>query len=400
MKCVRRVSWVLATIFLAAAACGAAPGEPASGGSSGEPGDHEGSPDGTTPVPPAPVPPSAPGGGPSDPGTTGSPSGNPTGTGTAPAQPVTAPAGQWTWIDEPASRCADGSPTGFGVNLAPGAKQVLLFLQGGGACWDGATCWGPVSTSFYIRTGYSKVEFETDILRPVMLPLRREDPTNPFNQMHLVYVPYCTGDVHAGTKVQNYDFLGQTYPTYHVGAKNLDRFLDRLVATFPDAERIILSGDSAGGFGSAINLPKVQGRFTAARVDVLDDSGQPIQPGGDKWATWQDTWGIELPAGCTGCQGNIGAIMDLYRQRYPENRFGLISYHNDSVISLFMGLAPWDFANELDSMLDRMTQVWPRAHAYVLPGVLHVGLATPTPGLVNWLAQFVNDDPLITTVRP
>jgi hypothetical protein len=218
--------------------------------------------------------------------------------------------------------------------------------------------------------------------------------------MHLVYVPYCTGDVHSGTRVAQHEYLGQTHPTYHVGARNLDRFLDRLVATFPDVERVILAGDSAGGFGAALNLPRVQRRFTGARVDVLDDSGQPIQPGADRWATWQAAWGIELPAGCTDCAARIDAITDTYRVSYPDNRFGLISYHHDSVISAFMGLSPLEFADELDTTLDRMAEVWPRAHAYVLPGLLHVGLALPTPGLIGWLQQFVADDPALETVRP
>ena len=69
------------------------------------------------------------------------------------APPVATTDNQWRWTDVPGSACANGTPTGFGVLRRPGARGVLIFLQGGGACWDGPSCWGPVSSSFYVATG-------------------------------------------------------------------------------------------------------------------------------------------------------------------------------------------------------------------------------------------------------
>lgn len=92
---------------------------------------------------------------------------------------------------------------------------------------------------------------------------------NPFKDYNDVFVPYCTGDLHAGTKVTTYG----SKATSHVGFLNMSAYLKRLVPTFPDAERIFLFGSSAGGFGVGVNWYRVQGAFPAARVDLVLLSG-------------------------------------------------------------------------------------------------------------------------------
>jgi hypothetical protein len=313
---------------------------------------------------------------------------------TAPtAPPLRAEPNEWTWVDVQGAKCANGSPTGVGINLAEDSDELLIFLQGGGACWDAATCWGPVSTSFYVQTGYSALEFRLDPQR-VLFPLLRNNSSNPFNRMHMVYVPYCTGDVHSGDRVVTYSYLGRERMTFHVGAKNLDLVLARVKATFPNLRRVYLAGDSAGGFGAALQLFRAQAALHPARVDVLDDSGQPIQPDPARWRMWREAWNLQAPPDCPECPEDIPRFMQYYYQKYPENRFGLISYTNDTVITAFMGLSPLTFHNNLQHLARFMDEHWaPRGRYYFLFGSLHVGLATPTPGLIRWLQQMVDDDP-------
>lgn len=316
------------------------------------------------------------------------------------AEPVRAPADQWTWVDVPGSACANGRPTGFGVNPHAGSRDVLVFLQGGGACWDGITCWGPVSSSFYVATGYGRLEFVTDAARVAMLFMRRE-AANPFRDFNMVYVPYCTGDVHVGNRVSTYDFFG-AHETHHMGARNLGLFLPRIAATFPDARRVYLAGDSAGGFGSAFNLPRVQQAFPRVRVDVVDDSGPPIQPSADRWATWSHNWGVEIPADCPACAGTIDAFVDYYRTRYSANRFAVLSFQNDAIISTFMNLSPTDFSARLVSLADRADRTWPGARYFIAPGIVHVVQLQPIrpQGFDAWIRRFVDEDPTLRSVRP
>src|SRR5512133_1207150 len=104
------------------------------------------------------------------------------------------PKNQWTWVDLPGTECSDGSQTGIAVS--PGDRD------GGGACWDAITCFtaGTAKPGPYGRTQW---ESQRDRALPGSL-LDRALPGNPFSNDTLVFVPYCTGDVHAGDAVQSY----------------------------------------------------------------------------------------------------------------------------------------------------------------------------------------------------
>ncbi|HYG66030.1 MAG TPA: hypothetical protein VD838_00175, partial [Anaeromyxobacteraceae bacterium] len=49
------------------------------------------------------------------------------------------PRGEWTFVAVEGAACADGTPTGVAVNPGP-RDDVLVFLDGGGACLDYLTC--------------------------------------------------------------------------------------------------------------------------------------------------------------------------------------------------------------------------------------------------------------------
>ena len=55
----------------------------------------------------------------------------------------------WKAVEVPGGVCADGSPYRFYVS--PGdPRKVVIDFQGGGACWDQATC-GPESRTYRKR---------------------------------------------------------------------------------------------------------------------------------------------------------------------------------------------------------------------------------------------------------
>jgi len=314
------------------------------------------------------------------------------------AQPLTAPANEtWTWVDVPGNVCANGSPTGVGVNFTSQSTDVLVFLEGGGACWDGATCYGGQSVSTYL-TGYGSTEFATDPQR--VLTAVSRDPSSPFRAMNMIYVPYCTGDVHAGNNVVTYSYLGIDHPTSHVGGKNLATVLARVAATFPGAKHVWIAGDSAGGFGSALSVPLARKAFPSAKLGILDDSGQPIAPTTNRWATWRDAWKLATPPGCNGCDTDPSAYVHYYQSTFPDVTFAILSFNPDPVISTFMGITPTTFSTELGGMLAAIDQGGGRTRYYVSLGASHVVLTTPTPALTSWLQQMVDDAPDWQSQKP
>jgi hypothetical protein len=318
----------------------------------------------------------------------------------APGVPITAPERTWTWVDVAGAKCLDGSPTGIGVNLTKDSDDVLVFLEGGGACWDAASCWGPAPTAFNVLTGYGKAQLDTDPQLPAIYLLDRSDSDNPFKDKNIVYVPYCTGDSFSGDNVTTLNYLGTDHESHFVGHKNIELYLARLLATFPKAKRVWVAGDSAGGFGASFNAGTFQDAFTTARVDVIDDSGQPIDPDPAKWAQWKSVWNMQLPADCTTCAKGPSGFVDYYRMKYPTNRFGLISFDYDVVIAPFMSLSLTQFHDELTAMLDHFDTSFANGHYFVLAGASHVGLVTPTSDLKSWVKEMVSDSTIWQSVRP
>ena len=103
-----------------------------------------------------------------------------------------APPGQWTWVPFADARCRDGSTTGIGVRYGAGDGLVIYF-QGGGACFNGLTC-GANPASFDegdfagLASGGNGGIFDPD------------PGANPVGDWSFIFVPYCTGDVHAGDR--------------------------------------------------------------------------------------------------------------------------------------------------------------------------------------------------------
>ena len=137
---------------------------------------------------------------------------------------------EWTWIDEPDSRCANGTPTGFAVNVHPGASHLVVFLEGGGACDNADDCWvNP--TAMNIAGGYGLRQLQGEPLLDHML-FQRSAGSNPFADASYVFVPYCTGDLHAGNAKATYQTIRERFLTYHYGAHNLDLDLQTLSGAF------------------------------------------------------------------------------------------------------------------------------------------------------------------------
>ena len=317
---------------------------------------------------------------------------------------IEAEADTWTWIPVPESQCADGSSTGLGVNLHPGAELAVIYLEGGGACWDYATCFGVVNTSFHLG-GYDEGSFFSNFTGVYLSSLffDRESNKSPTPDAHYIFVPYCTGDVHAGDAVVDMEGLlpWQDGTMHFRGAHNMERYLELLAPTLADVERILVVGASAGGFGALFSWPRIQAAFPGKRVDVIDDSGAPVAMSQERWAMWRDTWNMKLADDCGGCLSSIGAATQWALDNVlPGNRLALISHQRDTIIATFMGMLPGQYADllgELGEVLDGEDE----AHYFFLPGLQHtptllsfeMGAEVDDVPLWQWLQRMVNDDP-------
>jgi hypothetical protein len=328
-----------------------------------------------------------------------------------PGMPITATANQWTWIPFPNAVCANGAATGIGINPSTTSPRVLIYLEGGGGCWDELTCY-TLMTASYVSTGYGAAEFAAESTDVTYLAepggfFDRAAAANPFKDYSYVYIPYCTGDIFAGNNVT---VLGTTTTSF-VGYRNVSAFLSRIVPTFPAADRVILAGSSAGGYGAMYNFWQTQAAFGSIRVDVLDDSGTFMPPdvtaqGNGAQTTQATVWNLAstFPP-CVACATDLSAIYGFYATSEPGHRGALLSYSMDSVLPLFYGITTAQFATGLDE--DLASGFTPNANmrAFVVGAAGHVLFFNPTltsngVTLQTFLTQMVTDDPTWATEHP
>lgn len=321
-------------------------------------------------------------------------------------------------------KCANGQATGVGVNLTTRSRDVIVYFEGGGACWDALTC-RKLQLSINIANGYGKTEFDNDFQRS-MLPLLRSEPQNPFREFNYVFIPYCTGDLHVGDNVVDQIVdggdggadAGGTFETHFVGARNVQAALARIVATFRDAGQVWIGGDSAGGYASLMNFWRFNEAFPSSFRGVVDDSGQPIQPRAELWSAWKNAWNFHAPPGCSECDARLSAYLDHNHGISPNTRFGLLSYADDPSISSYFGITDEElarfaaggvntatrigysveeFAAQLADVEHRMEALGPSYRYLIQPGASHIVLLDrrvinpfappPAPELWQWLQR-------------
>jgi len=336
-------------------------------------------------------------------------------------EPIDAPKDAWTWVDFPDTRCANGEPTGLAINPSPSAHPsgTVIYMEPGGACWNAASCgfhWQDLGLALHLD-GFDETDWNQiwGKVYTAMGLFNRENETNPFRDANFVFLPYCTGDVFAGQAVKTLEGLVGGPQTYHfTGHLNVLEYLARLVPTFPDSERVWLIGSSAGGFGAEMNWTVTQEMFGEdVRVDVISDSGQPIDPPEKVWQNWLSTWDLALPEGCPDCDLGPRYILDYYLDSgvLDRNRYALIVFSHDIVISAFFGLTQAQHAAQVDELLARIDDPtlpgYGHAHYFARPGPLHTtfligwdAFGSEGVQLRDWLTMFVDDDPALMSVGP
>ncbi len=320
-------------------------------------------------------------------------------------QPISAPDKTWTWVPFPDSYCRDGSNAGVAVNFNGSKDDVMIFLEGGGACFDGLSCLANPSTA------KQKPGADTGVFD-------RGNAKNPVKDFNFVYVPYCTGDVHAGTNAEGAVF-GVLGTQKFVGRRNMEAYLRRVVPTFPNAKRVLLTGVSAGGFGAASSAVLVQRAFPNVRVTLIDDSGPPmsgkvVAPCLQK--QWRDLWGFDqsIIADCGGdCTKPDEFLFDYglhLAKTFSDRTSGLIETAEDAVISGFFGaglndctgivlitpVAGADFSKGLVELRDAM-KPYPKFGTWFPDGTQHTWLSSDSfytgaigdKKLVDWVTDII-----------
>lgn len=312
----------------------------------------------------------------------------------------------WTWVDVPGMVCGNGSPTGIAINPTTRSRRLVILFEGGGACWEAAACYGIVIPVTAVHLdGFNAQTFAS--VRPQFFDqswmFQRDDPASLFADASWVFMPYCTGDFHAGTQDVVYDALGQQRTMHHQGAANVDAMLAR-VRGYP-ADEVFAIGISAGGFGVELNWDRIAAAFPTATTHAFADGSQlvPIEAG--RWGTINARWRPRFPTGCTNCAARFDNLAAFWRAAAPAHggRFGLIASLQDFTLSTFFG---WDAGTMRGLSLPIGQAMTGRQAAFMVDDNTHTRLSAPatttSTGVVlrPWVEAWARGTAAFTTVGP
>lgn len=261
----------------------------------------------------------------------------------------------WERVELPGTVCGNDSQYKFFVHDT-GSPNVLFFLEGGGACWDYDTCSGRAgrlgaANPNGISDDYME-QFTAKYVSPIVngadpgLPLRsRTDlPTKDWN---IVYLPYCTGDVHVGNNVATYaDPTGQEPPLswHHNGYENTLAAANYASNRFSNVNKLLVTGFSAGGTATSAGYYFIRSAIAPARGYLLNDSG-PIYLAPDGSANSRalhdqirSSWDLDsvfdlLPASFD--DGDFGSINAMVTAEFPGDQLAYTAYTRDYNYSRF-----------------------------------------------------------------
>jgi hypothetical protein len=242
----------------------------------------------------------------------------------------------------------------------------MIFLEGGGACFDSITCLD-TPAEFTAADATEWIAGKSVSATPPGAGIfDRTDPANPVKDWNFVYIPYCTGDIHAGGNPSGM-VAGVTAAQHFVGYLNIGFDLQRIVPTFPNLSQVLLTGISAGGFGAAANYVQVSRAFGSTPVTLLDDSGPAMEA--PYFASCLATSTIGLwslaetsLADCgSDCDGGAdpSKVFLQYAQHlgkaYPQRSLALIESTADATISQFFGFGQDNCANQTNNTIAPLT---------------------------------------------
>lgn len=315
------------------------------------------------------------------------------------AEPASEPS-PWARIavDSDGCACSDGSE--FELFERPGdPSKVMFYFEGGGACFSEETCdpnGDPTYTTSITQTVDSLDErgglFDAD------------NPENPLADYSIVYVPYCTGDVHLGDARTEYT---PDVTIEHRGAPNATAALEHLVATYPDAIEILVTGASAGSVPTPIMAGRTADLLPAARITTFGDSSgaYPDVPGvnqliGDLWGTTNAIPDWPVNDGLTAAEWSFPGLYIQAGMHNSNITFGRFDYAFDNVQATFAALAGVGadaVVEQIDATEAQIEATGLAVATYVAPGNEHTIMGTDLVyemevegvRLIDWVTDLV-----------
>jgi hypothetical protein len=301
--------------------------------------------------------------------------------------------------------CAHDST--FAFRVRPGAPdKILVFLNGGGACWRAQECDPRHPTYTMTADSANDASIRTGIFN-------FDNAANPVRDFTMVFVPYCTGDVHLGSRLVEYQTktaggTARTFSVRHGGAANTESVLDWVYDRYKNPGVVVVTGVDAGAIPSPVVAAKMARHYPSARVVQLGDGagGYHAKSVPAVLAGWGATEYLqedELFRSLDSADADFERLYTASATAAPNVRYAQFNTVDDATQLAFLGLLgvkDVPLARTLATNLAEVRAGTPSFHSYVAPGKTHTILrsnamyATTVGGVAftSWMASLVNGD--------
>lgn len=261
----------------------------------------------------------------------------------------------WQEVALPGTVCGNGSQYKFFIHRTD-SPNLLFMFEGGGACWDYDTCSGRAGILGAANPNGISDDYMTQFTAKYVSPVvNGADPGLPLRSRtdlvtkgwNIVYMPYCTGDVHIGNNVATYvDSTNQQPPLqwHHAGYTNTLAAVNYVKTQFPSIQKLLVTGFSAGGTATAAAYYFVRRGLNPQRGYYIDDSGpvflapDSTYPSRSLHTKIRQSWALDsvfsqLPG--TFDQNDLGSINRMVALEFPNDQFAYTGYTRDYNYSRF-----------------------------------------------------------------
>ncbi|WNS46393.1 pectin acetylesterase-family hydrolase [Paenibacillus sp. MMS20-IR301] len=224
---------------------------------------------------------------------------------------------------------SDGSEY-FLWNKTGESDNWIIFFSGGGASWDAQSAAHPIKLMNFFKGGDTGNYFP-DIPFYMLTLLRgmmdTDNPDNPFHGWNVVYLPYSTGDFHIGNRTAQYTKDdGSPFTMRYNGSNNVRSALEWIYSNVDKPDKLLIAGESAGGFGSAFWAPQIAAHYEDSEIFQYSDSSFLRS---DKWpAVINEEWQADFVKnfGYAPEADIIGAAFKANGRLLPAGTIQLQSY--------------------------------------------------------------------------
>lgn len=261
----------------------------------------------------------------------------------------------WERVSLPGSVCGNGSPYKFFMRRTS-SRNLLFVFEGGGACWDYDTCSGRAGVLGAANPNGIADDYMQQLGARYVSPIvNGADPGIPLRartdlvtkDWDIVFMPYCTGDVHIGNSTATYNDPNGVEPPLawrHNGYNNTLAALNYAATQFTNIDKLLVTGYSAGGVASTAAYYFARNILNPSRGYMLNDSGPLFSAPNATYksralhqqisASWNMASVVsQLPSSFD--PNDFGTINRMIATQFPNDRLAYTGYTRDYNFSRF-----------------------------------------------------------------